>query len=215
MQFLSPQDRARINGALLTEGAHDDCAGTCALELVSLVLTDRKVDTVPEFLSRAMGILPLMNDALWDSDEQRTATIVPYLEQLIACSTEPGMERAREVSKLDYAVRTVLPEALRAEKDVSGLARRLEALAPLSSDDSITNAMRLLDAETAYLTGSIAQRLVVAARFLLDGQTGGRGRCRVAESISIAIFCHVPQPLSAKRTERHTHELLKRIIAPI
>lgn len=215
MMFLSPNDRALISAATLTEGAHAHCAGHCALELLNVVLLGRKVDVVPEFLSRALGILPSMNDALWDSDEQRTAAIVPYLEQLIACSTEPGMERARELSMLDYAVRTVLPETLRAEEDVSGLARRLDALAPLSSVDSIGEIIRNLDVGTTYLAGSTARGLVVAARFMIGDGHSSIGRCRVAERIGTAVFCHVPQPASAKRTERHTHELLKRIIAPI
>ena len=96
-----------LEGAVLSKGKHYKGPETCALELIHLVVTGEKDDSVPECLSETLSILPILNDGPWRDDAHRTSVLLPYLRRLLDCPKDEEVDQRRVFALADYAVRKI------------------------------------------------------------------------------------------------------------
>ena len=131
-----------LEGAVLTHGAHWSTDGTCARELIYLVVTGEKKDRTPECLTATLSALPVLNDGPWRDDAHRTSVLLPYLRRLLDCPRDYRADRQRAFALVDYAERVIdqlnsLPviegnleteyirlESIRAAKEAAGTAAK-------------------------------------------------------------------------------------------
>lgn len=133
MSFMPeiPAERlALLDSAILTAGSHQYFEGTCARELIHLVVTGEKQDKTPECLTRTLAVLPRLNDGPWRDDAHRTEVLLPYLRRLLQCPRDTEADFSRSYVMVDYVIRIITPQILdmREHPDV---ADRFRAMPPI------------------------------------------------------------------------------------
>jgi len=114
--------------AILTHGAHEPGEGTCARELLHLLVTGEHRDATPECLTACCASLPPLNDSpAWRDDQHRTDVLLPYLARLAQCPRDAEVDQRRAYRLADIAVRVIAADAL----DAAGIEHDLRELTPV------------------------------------------------------------------------------------
>jgi hypothetical protein len=151
----------KLNGYVMCSGAGGSRAmetkRACVMEMVAILQGLPVRDDPPCVAADLRRLLIRINDgSFWDSDEQRTAALAPYITKVIGTADGgQGLMRRRAFVAADHAVRVFAPAAL----DYRGLhahAATLRALRPIVDAETAREGSAAAAYAAAYAAAAYA-----------------------------------------------------------